>query len=588
MTSLSASQNTSGKASKIPIATPNTNASAARDDIPTSQAMKPPFESRKSAEELKLRLASAVSAKIALSKDGRNPSANRGIGYLLQRKEQQENKLNTKDISFQKLARNEGGKAAETEPKDANSSTKNARNKAVLQKSLLSALMNSRAPSGTSAAQNRVKDSRLGTASKLSSNTTGKNSPSGSVLNKAPLPTPKATSKNVVNKPNKDASSIAVDSSKTSQSGSINSKTKPKSAKVENVVNEQKKNVIRETGTSKVVPFDSTNGKTNYGDKLTRETARNAQTEPSNGNEGGILERAKNIERLLGQRKQPILPLQQTNTTTNVPLNGKAKTTGPNKEGITNTNVKNGELKVNRTATASKQIENGKEEISIPNGGNKMANTTKELGSPTKLGDRVLNGGGFKLTKTAKTAQSFENGTNEGTASVNGEVNGKSGANKTVEAKKPVENFGKRIPPPVSKKPSKENMLQRSKQNGVARQDSAQITKGNTSSNSKPSSQNTAQLVTNGNSSRIQAKISTSKARDLNSNNESLNGTYSGKYTTFTEDLLEKLEADVASCKIAAFQSTEDFSMLRMKVYRIRGELDQLKREREKRTPLVY
>ena len=110
MTSLSATQNTSGKASKMPIPTPNTNASTAQDDVSTSQAIKPPFESRKSAGELKFRLASAVSAKIALTKDGRNPSANRGIGFLLQRKEQQENKLNTKDISFQKLARNDGGK----------------------------------------------------------------------------------------------------------------------------------------------------------------------------------------------------------------------------------------------------------------------------------------------------------------------------------------------------------------------------------------------------------------------------------------------------------------------------------------------
>ena len=564
MTSLSATQNTSGKASKMPIPTPNTNASTAQDDVSTSQAIKPPFESRKSAGELKLRLASAVSAKIALSKDGRNPSANRGIGFLLQRKEQQENKLNTKDISFQKLARNDGGKAAETAPKDATSSTKNARNKAVLQKSLLSALMNSRAPSGAGSAQNKAKDARLGTASKLNSNTTGKNSLSG--LNKAPLPTPKAASKNVLNKPNNDGN-LTVDNSKTNQSGSISGKI---NAKNENAVNEQKKDITRGTDPSNISTFGSTNG-----DKPTSEVAAgNAQTKPSDGNTGGILERAKNIERLLGQRKQLNPFVQQTIATTNVPFNGKAKTTKPNKEEITNTNL------------PSKENENGKERMLFPKAVDKIANTTEEFGFPTKQSDRSLNRGGFKSNKTAKTAHSFETGKNEGTASLNDKSNGKSGANKTAETEKPFGNIGKKVPPPVSRKPSKENMLQRSKQNGLARQDSAPMLKGNAYSNSKPLSQNVAQVLSS--SSEIQEKISVSKVRELNSINETLNGTFSGRYSTLTEDLLEKLEADVASCKIAAFQSTEDFSVLRMKVYRIRGELDQLKREREKRTPLVY
>ena len=66
-----------------------------------------------------------------------------------------------------------------------------------------------------------------------------------------------------------------------------------------------------------------------------------------------------------------------------------------------------------------------------------------------------------------------------------------------------------------------------------------------------------------------------------------LNATVSGKDAAFREDLLEKLEADVGNCKIVAFQSMEDFSALRMKVYRMRGELDQLKRDRERRTSLV-
>ena len=557
MTSLSsAGQNTSAKASKIPVAVPNTDVGEGRSTI---QAMKPPLESRKSGEELKLRLASAVSAKIALGKDGRtSPSANtRGqIGYLLQRKQQQqENKLNTKDISFQKLTRNEGGKTAETASKETNSSTaKNVRNKAVLQKSLLSALMNSRAPSGTGPAQNRVKNNQSAFPSKLNSSSAGVNSPS--VFNKAPLSTPKATSETVVNKPKKDVN-LAVENNKTSQSGSINGKT--------NEVNGQKRDVIREMATSKTIDFSNP-------DKLTSEVVEKPQTELSNGNGGGILERAKNIERLLGQRKQPKLSVQQTISKTNVILDGTNKTTKPNREETTNTT--NGELKVDRTAVTSKRNENEK--------GIKMAkNAMKELGSSAKQGNKVLNGAGFQ-----------SNNTTAGKGSVSDEIDGKSGAtNNTAESKKPLANFGKKIPPPVSKKPSREDMPQRSKQNSspfqVARKDGTLNSKGNTHSNSKPPSQKAARIPTNGNSSKIQGTIGASKVEDLNSNNETLNGTYSGKYTTFTEDLLEKLEADVASCKIAAFQSTEDFSVLRMKVYRIRGELDQLRREREKRKPVV-
>ena len=556
MTSLSsAGQNTSAKASKIPVAVPNTNAGEGRSTI---QAMKPPLESRKSGEELKHRLASAVSAKIALGKDGRtSPSANtRGqIGYLLQRKQQQqENKLNTKDISFQKLTRNEGGKTAETASKETNSSTaKNTRNKAVLQKSLLSALMNSRAPSGTGPAQNRVKNNQSAFPSKLNSSSAGINSPS--VFNKAPLSTPKATSKTVVNKPKKD-DNLAAENNKTGQSGSINGKT--------NEVNGQKGDVIREMATSKTIDFSNP-------DKSTSEVVEKPQTELSNGNGGGILERAKNIERLLGQRKQPKSSVQQTISKTNVTLDGTNKTTKPNREETTNTT--NGEFKVDRTAVTSKRNENEK--------GIKMAkNAMKELVSSAKQGNKVLNGAGFQ-----------SNDTTEGKGSVSDEIDGKSGANNTAESKKPLASFGKKIPPPVSKKPSREDMSQRSKQNSspfeVARKEGTLNSKGNTHSNSKPPSQKAARIPTNGNSSQIQGKIGASKVEDFNSNSETLNGAYSGKYTTFTEDLLEKLEADVASCKIAAFQSTEDFSVLRMKVYRIRGELDQLRREREKRKPLV-
>ncbi len=110
---------------------------------------------------------------------------------------------------------------------------------------------------------------------------------------------------------------------------------------------------------------------------------------------------------------------------------------------------------------------------------------------------------------------------------------------------------------------------------------------GFTNSDSKLSRQNEPPTITTKNSSpQIQRKAGALKVDGVipkNGTASLLNATVSGKDAAFREDLLEKLEADVGNCKIVAFQSMEDFSALRMKVYCMRGELDQLKRDRERR-----
>ncbi|CAB4005972.1 Hypothetical predicted protein [Paramuricea clavata] len=559
------------KRSKVPIPIPNTNASTVREDISSAQAKKPPYETRKSAEELKLRLASAVSAKIALGRDGRNPSSNssnRGIGFLLQRKEQQENRLNTKDISFQKPARNHGGKPVEMMAKNTTKSV----NKAELQKSLLSALMNSRGTSAASSGQNRSKDTR----GKLNSDTKGKTSTNE--YNKTPISAPKATS-NVANKSsNGGISGQNRDSRFANGSLKLNPSAPNKGKMTASEFNSK--------------PLSTVNPRS--GDLPSK-----SPLESSNGTRGGILDRAKNIERLLGQRKRENIPVESTNATKDDAVNGKEKTTQANK-GITNVNGKSiGDTKLDKnTGTAAKSVEtDGKKGTPILNGrNNRDINTTKLLASLNKEGDSFLNGrtnGVFKLNKTPKTTQPVGYTGKEKIESSNGENSGKFGVNESVETRKPFESFGKKIPPPVAKKPSKEDM-HRLKQTSSSvdsdRQNSVTLANGNVSSNGKISSQNDTRSTSKINSPQTQGKTGALKVNSLRSKNETallLNGTNSGKDVAFREDLLEKLEADIGSCKIAAFQSLEDFSALRMKVYRIRGELDQLKREREKRTPLV-
>ena len=567
MTSTLSGQNTSAKRSKVPIPIPNINASTVREDISSAQAKKPPYETRKSAEELKLRLASAVSAKIALSKDGRNPSSNtsnRGIGFLLQRKEQQENRLNTKDISFQKPVRNHGGKPVEMMAKNPTKSV----NKAELQKSLLSALMSSRGTSAASSGQNRSKDTR----GKLNSDTKGKTSTNE--FNKTPISAPKATS-NVANKSsNGGISGQNRDSRFTNGSLKLDPSAPNKGKMTASEFNSK--------------PLSTVNPKS--GDLPSK-----SPLESSNGTRGGILDRAKNIERLLGKKKRENIPVESTSATKDTAVNGKEKNIEANK-GITNVNGKSsGDIKLNKTATAAKPVEtDGKKAIPTLNGRN---NTTKLLASLNKEGDSVLNGrtnGVYKLNKTPKQTQLVGNTGKEKIESSNGENDGKFGVNELVETRKPFENFGKKIPPPVAKKPSKEDM-HRSKQTtpsvDLDRQNSVTLVNGNVSSNGKISSQNETRSTSKINYPETQGKTGALKVNGLHSKSETalpfLNGTNSGKDVAFREDLLEKLEADVGSCKIAAFQSMEDFSALRMKVYRIRGELDQLKRDREKRTPLV-
>ena len=571
MTSTLAGQNSNAKASKLPIPVPNRNPSAVGEDISASQAKKPPFETRKSAEELKLLLASAVTAKIALNKDGRNSSSsatNRGIGFLLQRKEQQENRLNTKDISFQKSVRNGGEKPVEMMAKNPVKDAKNGMKKAELQKSLLSALMNSRAPSGAGSGQNRGKDIRVGSASRLNSDTKGKTSASES--GKAPLSTAKATNETVASKSKLDNGVHSGQIKKETSLGLGSKMSRPSAVAGKTSKSEFNKAPLSTLSQrSENIPSKSPVGSSNAS--------------------GGILDRAKNIERLLGQRKlRENMPVESVIAGKDLALNGKDKIAEPHEE-IANVNGKrNSDFNLGKTATATTTIENGKERIATRN------KTTKLASSPGKDGDTVLNGrinGGFKLNKTPKTTQPFQNIGTEGTASINGEKNGKFGVNESVETRK--SSVGKK-PPPVAKKPSKENM-QRSTQAtpplGIDKQDSMPFANGYTSSDSKLSRQNEPPTITTKSSSpQIKRKVGALKVDGVIPKNgpaSLLNATVSGKDAAFREDLLEKLEADVGNCKIAAFQSMEDFSALRMKVYRMRGELDQLKRDRERRTSLV-
>lgn len=161
-TTINSSSSQTLKTSKIPIPIPN---SSGRESV--SKEKKPPFERGKSAGELKQRLASAVSAKIAAAnKDGRTtPNNNRGIEYLLQRKKQPDSRLNTKAIAFQKPVRNSDGdpvKGDRTEAKNGgNLKGPSDLSKPVLQKSLLNALMSSRKPYGIPQGKPATVESRV-------------------------------------------------------------------------------------------------------------------------------------------------------------------------------------------------------------------------------------------------------------------------------------------------------------------------------------------------------------------------------------------------------------------------------------------
>ena len=148
--------NSSGKFHKSKIPTPKGNVHGVRHEITPSEEPRISFERGKSGGELKQRLASAVSAKIAsANRDGKTANTNRGIGYLLQRKQQHDTKLNTKAISFQKPLTNSRGEEAGNGVGIKSKIGGNLRSgasdlsKPASQKSLLSALMSSRTASGT-------------------------------------------------------------------------------------------------------------------------------------------------------------------------------------------------------------------------------------------------------------------------------------------------------------------------------------------------------------------------------------------------------------------------------------------------------
>lgn len=490
------SQNTNTtKRLETSVPVPNTNALTARgDSSSTGVETKKPYESRKSAEELKLRLASAVTAKIAISKDGnRNlSSTNRGIGFLLQRKDQQENRLNTKDILFQKTARNNGEKLDRAMEKTSNNSIKTARsqaNKAELQKSLLNALLNSRAPSGTGEVKNTAKDNRLGVDGNIDRRSTMK-SLSENAANKSKLDNNAHTS-----------NSGQMENSKLGDASKING-----SIPINNVKTSANKNgkillsrtkALNQSGTSEM-ESESANGTTN----------------------GGIIERAKHIERLLGQRK----PRDIAHVESNFAVNG---------------TLSNGE---NNSKVATKGITNAKSE-SI----------------------------GLKKTETLEGKSIFNKNGTQDIASVNG-------TNTEMFSRK-------KSPPPVAKKPSREDVQKAKKISPLittARQ------QNEINSSGKISPQNVTQPANKSTPGKVGVRAKVNGFYDKNASTLLSNGERSTTNAALSEDLLEKLEASIGSFKIAAFQAIEDFSTLRMKAYRVRSELDQLKRDREKRMPLVY
>ena len=483
-----------------------------REDPSTNEAKKPPLETRKSGEELKLRLASAMSVKIALNKDGRNSSSNRGIRFLLQRKEQEENKLNTKDISFQKPLRNSARKGVETASNTSMKGARNGINKTELQKSLLSALMNSRAPSG-------INSSKTGLSGQLNSD---KSSPRE--LNKTQ--TSKASSENVSQK--------LINGERSRESG------------IEGTTALENKN----EGVGELHKMMASKAKT------TREQAADElPTKSSNSTNNGILDRAKKIERLLGQRK---------------PLKPNGKDIESNREILnTSTEIK-GEITL-----ANKPVENGRtstvlrEKDKQNNSVSNIANKSKLLDSLKKRGN-ILNGKQSGNVQLDSTAKPIEN------ASINGKSNG---LFKTVDKRASLEAFGKKIPPPIAKKPSKEEM-QRSKQD-------SQLSRSGSSIGGKVSSRNEAAITSQNHLKKNVGKGDVFTADVLNSKKEEIPRMNFGKNIEFREDLLEKLEANVGHCKITGLQSIEEFSVLRTKVYRLRAELDKLKLDREKRMPLV-
>lgn len=366
------------KGSKIP--TLKGNALNVQKNTST-RATKISFEKGKSAGELKQRLASAVSAKIAAAnKDGRTLNNNRGIGYLLQRKQQQDSKLNTKTLSLQKPLRNrndEATKGGRTEAKNGSDlrDGTNGLSQPSARKSLLSALMSSRMPSGTLQGKQSATEAKLDTSGTTRKTTAGEQT------------TRSGDKQSTVGKP-----LPSENAGKVGDSGSRNPSNLLQ-------VNKEDKSFA---DTVRVTSYESTADKTSSN----LNSRNNSLSKPSDNVNPEVTDRKRTVE------KKP--PLEGEN------------------------------------------------------------HSSKQQPLETESGRNVL------------------------------------------------------------KNPKRT----------LAPQENSPLRKMSLGKNSATSS----------------------------------------KHDRFREDLLEKLEAEVGSCKIAAFQNMEDFSVLRMRVYRIRGELEQLKKERAKRT----
>ena len=63
--------------------------------------------------------------------------------------------------------------------------------------------------------------------------------------------------------------------------------------------------------------------------------------------------------------------------------------------------------------------------------------------------------------------------------------------------------------------------------------------------------------------------------------NSPRNSSISTKEDQFQESILEQLEADVGNSKIAVFKTMEDFSVLRMRIHRLQGSVEEWKKARE-------
>ena len=425
---------------------------------------KPPFLSRRSAEELKKRLASGISAKIA-SGSARDTShashSNEDIEVPLQHEEYQGNESNAKEIkSFPGTDEISLLKDSTTTDNSERSSRRVSASKTELHKSLLMALMSRRKTSVDNGEKNPQENSRKeteidgGKPLKANENDLHKSRDSQYDVAHFTIQT------QFHNAGMTEQAQLTKDGESRSEFDAI----------VDSVVVENDSEI-------------------------------NANT--------SVLERAKHIERLLGRR----------NAESMLVLNGnesKDKEVGGN----VNSNVNRSTIYGKRSDKEVMSIDTlmkGEKHQNKPQKANIDTNSKPETFIASNLGMR----------------------------------------NKNIEGDENVI-VRKKVPPPVTKKPSRSE-IKNFKQSNL-------------------SLDNVAVAGSSGSASLNSSNHSnTKKAHDMSAKIISENN----------EDVLEKLEVGVGACKIVAFKTMEEFSILRIKLNQVRLELDHFKRDREKRTPLI-